>query len=266
MAYPEPGYTSYGGIQTTSGSYNVHVFLNSGSLILERNNSIVTYLVVGPGGSNQNLPAAWVIGGAGAGGVLFVETQSLSANSYDVIIGTGDSVGAANGNELNTSFNGIIAYRGGNGLSSGNGGCGGGGEVQNSPFTAFNGALGTAEQGYNGGNGVKGGTIATSKAGGGGGAGGIGGNAADAATGLGGSGRSIFLSGSSQTYSVGGEGAVGTTSDGTSNISYGSGAGGVKFGTSTVSSNGKNGIVIIKVLTERNDTKVFSIENDSFLR
>lgn len=238
---------SSGGEPFTSGTYRIHEFYGTGSsLSIQYNNTEVTYLIVGPGGNNPDMEPTtdWVAGGAGGGAVIFIETSSLNAGVYPVVVGTcGDTPLQRYGNGLDSSFNGLTALRGGDGNSE-VGGCGGGGVGALTAPTGP-GAVGGANSGsygYSGGRGYDG---TTKRAGGGGGgAGGAGGNAGDSTKGASGIGRTIFISGSAKLYSPGGQGA-GHSSDGATTDAVGAGAGGSYNGDELPL--GRSGIVIIKV-------------------
>jgi hypothetical protein len=239
---------------TTTGTSNFTVS-SAGS------EGIVEYLVVAGGGSGGGQIEA---GGGGAGGML-TGSATVTATSYDIIVGAGGIAPQARTqgqNGSNSSFGSFATATGGGGgganisstLSSGaNGGSGGGGggyagtpDVPQPP-----GGLGTSGQGNNGGFGD------SNVGGGGGGAGAAGANSneAQAINGNGGIGRQSAITGTNQYYAGGGGGGSGgvvglgglggggnATVNGVNNTGGGGGGGaGTTFG-----GNGGSGIVILR--------------------
>jgi len=177
---------AYGGIVSTSGSYTVHAFTSSGTFTTTQTLT-VDYLIVAGGGS----AGAGASGsGGGAGGVRLFTSQTLSAGTYAIIVGSGGGasyiVGGTNGND--SSAFGYTSTGGGCGASSytakvaGSGGSGGGastgsGTYGNPGTGTYVGGSGNSPstspvQGYRGGH-I---TVSSSSTGGGGGAGGVGGD------------------------------------------------------------------------------------------
>jgi hypothetical protein len=236
--------------------YKSYVFTENGSITIPSDNTTVDVLIVGGGGSGgsmtanryfnnhsqQNVDSSSYGGGGGAGGVINT-TITLSGDTYPIVVGAGglasgfDNEGQGTsyrkstpGNDgTNSSFNGLVAYKGGKGSNQngnsggppggGNGsyGSGGGGSSGLNGIFApgssiANGGVATTGQGYNGGNGDNGG----SSVGGGGGGG------------AGGPGQNANASGSWNTGADGGPGISSTIRDGS--LSYyaaGGGGGGV---------------------------------------
>ena len=257
-----------GQIVTTDGTYWYHAFTASGTFTPS---TAITadYLVVAGGGGGSR-------GGGGAGGLRSTVTAtggggslesalSLSANTaYSVVIGAGgagDAGASATGkNGSDSVFSSITSTGGGagsaDGLAAVSGGSGGGAAT-----SGYNGAAGTTNQGYAGGNGF--GSSTTRGGGGGGGAGAVGTNGSSATGGAGGAGVSISAlatatNTSVSNYYAGGGGAWGWTTKGsggsgggggasatdgtagTANTGSGGGAGGNNGGA------GGSGIVIIR--------------------
>jgi hypothetical protein len=213
----------------------------------------VEYLIVGGGGGGGN---GYDTGGGGGGGGGMVLTGTLSIipnTTYSVTVGGGGSGGANartnnNGADGNSSiFHTITALGGGFGKGSRTqtGASGLGGDGASNPTTASIGGSGGGNQG----------TLVGGCGGGGGGAGGDGTNGIGAVNspgsgGTGGIGVSSSISGSSQTYGVGGNGARGNTNvsgtNGGANTGNGGSAGSHTSGFSNGGGNGGSGIVIIK--------------------
>jgi mucin-19 len=262
-----PSFSATGGTITESGGKTIHTFTSSGAFVVSGGAGEVECLVIaggGGGGTNHG-------GGGGAGGLLYGTSFSVSSTSYPVVVGSGGATAIAyppanaNGsNGSNTTFSGpfgtATATGGGGGGSRGSsydatgsaGGSGGGGGWPETG-TSYPGGPGTQAPQVSGtltGYGFAGGN-ASNNGGGGGGAGGLGGNAPGTISppsgGNPGPGRSYSISGSSVTYSVGGQGG---TYPGWSNPSPpaapGAGSGGNggagAYGRGT---NGQDGIVII---------------------
>lgn len=252
-----------------TGTYYVHTFLSNSSLICSQAGTATT-LVVGGGGGGGSMS-----GGGGGGGVIYNESITLSATTYNIVVGTGGNrtLNATNswlGTLVNASFGGAGALGGGGAGVAYTGGSGGGG---GSTTANLVGAAGTAGQGYNGGN-------ASSQSGsyssaGGGGCGGSGANVASASAngGNGGTGCSYSINGSSVCYAGGGGGHAGSTysagtgscgggngstastvdgkvavagSHGTNGTGGGGGGGGTVVGVQSLTGySGGNGIVIV---------------------
>ncbi len=246
--------TITGGTITTSGSYRIHTFTSSGSFATDRNSLSVEYLLIGGGGAGGDD----IGGGGGAGGVLS-GTQSLSSQSYSVIIGAGGAAsigfeGSGQGIDGNnsTAF-GLTAFKGGagggEGSSNANGGSGTYGSGGGGGYSTGSAGSGTSGQGNSGGNGASGN---------GGGGGGAGGSGSTGAPGHGGPGilNSILGTnyywgggGGGNSYSAqlsgdGGIGGGGGGSTATNSGSGGAGAGGgsaLNNGAAGIHSGGKGG-------------------------
>jgi len=267
---------AFGGDEVrTDGTYWYHTYRSSG-IFAPMQNLTCDYLVVAGGGAGGSTYA----GGGGAGGLRSSVTSTggggslesalaLNAgNSYTVTIGAGGVQETGAGGRGNNSVFATITSTGGGGgagysgsayESSLTGGSGGGGAM-GGPHSQNNGAAGTTNQGYAGGNGQ-----AAGYGGGGGGAGVVGVNATTSAGGAGGAGVSFSITGSSVTYAGGGGGGgelsnagaggsggggAGTTgtntaTSGTANTG-GGGGGGAQGSTQLRGGAGGSGIVIVR--------------------
>lgn len=112
-----------GGTTTDVSNYNgtgqtwrVHQFSSNGTLNVTSAGSPFRVLMVGGGGSGGGPVGFGQGGGGGSGGVVFRESQTLSAQSYSIVVG-----GA--GSNTNTTAFSLTALAGG----AGNGGSGGSG-------------------------------------------------------------------------------------------------------------------------------------------
>jgi hypothetical protein len=206
-------------LTVTAGAYSISVTITP-SFTCE-------VLIIAGGGSGGNHSTTNANGGGGAGGVRQV-TASLASGSYAVAIGGGGSA-IANSTALNgvkgssSSLGSYIAEGGGGGGSSGvafsaasqNGGSGGG-----NAYNQTGGGLGTAGQGYNGGQ-----TSTTWTGAGGGGAGAVGQNGSGSSPGgNGGIGITNTWTGST-LYLAGGGGGSGNSSERAGDGFYGGGRG-----------------------------------------
>lgn len=196
----------------------------------------VEYLVIAGGAGGGN---GFASGGGGAGGyrcsvpgessggLSSAEPILVLGGTYSIAVGAGGAL-AANG--ANSTFASIVSVGGGRGSGSITpgalvGGSGGGGSASSNP-----GAGGTANQGFNGGNGL---TIsAANPAGGGGGAGMAGVNATSNNAGNGGDGISSSITGTAVTRGGGGGGGMTDVP----NRGFGGAGGGGIGGTITESS------------------------------
>ena len=262
-----------GGDVYSDATYWYHAFTMSGNFVPNQTLSC-DYLVVAGGGSGGGASNAsgGQAGGAGAGSLVAQTSQTLTANTYPVLIGGGGAkvltVSLDGNNGTASTFNGLSATGGGGGggyqRAGVNGGSGGGGGGDGSGTRS--GGTGTT-----GGN--NGGTANTSdyNSAGGGGAGGTGGNSA---TGTGGVGSSTYSSWGLATntgqnvggtyYYAGGGGGGGYARAGGTGGSGGGGAGGTNSprsdavagtvntggggggGANTDSQAGGSGIVIVR--------------------
>jgi len=140
--------TATGGTVTESGDYKVHIFTGDGCFsVSQLGNSptvptggpnVVDYFVVGGGG----------VRGGGAGGFRLSNSQGLpgpttsplatptgitvTATSYPVTVGAGDTSPTASGAGSPSNFSTITSAGGGSGPPTGNGGSGSGNQVYTS--------------------------------------------------------------------------------------------------------------------------------------
>lgn len=126
-AIPAPKATG-GNLVYSDSRYWYHVFNTSGSFIPYTSLTCDYLIVAGGGGSNGTAG-----GGAGAGGYRSFTSQSLTAQTYPVVVGSGGSRGVPDGATQggSSSFNGSTSAGGGTGGNhrangGGNGGSGGG--------------------------------------------------------------------------------------------------------------------------------------------
>ena len=99
-----------GGIITNYSNYSINTFLSSGTLSITRNTT-ADFLIVGGGGGGGGQTHNG--GGGGAGGVVIATNQSLTAGSYNVVVGNGGDGDALSGSD--STFNGFVAKGGGGG-------------------------------------------------------------------------------------------------------------------------------------------------------
>jgi hypothetical protein len=251
-------------------------------------------VIAGGGGGAGNIG-----GGGGAGAVVHIPSGTLSAGSYNIIVGNGGgSSSGASVNGYNSSISGsfgtIIAEGGGGvtaGFVDGDGRIGGsgGGASANNGILNLGGAAGTSSSlgGFTGfiyGN--RGGNNTTTRSGGitnaagGGGAGGAAPdtNANGSAAGNGGAGILITITGNNVYYggggggagnaAIGGRGGIGGGGDGVreNRVGYpgapntGGGGGGGGF-SAYFGGFGGSGVVIIKYLRSANLTNNYKIGN-----
>lgn len=265
-----------GGAISFANGYWVHSFTGSGTFYAQEDIDCQYLVVAGGGGGGLSYG-----GGGGAGGYrssVFGELSGAnsslertlpikSGRGYNVVVGSG---GAPNISGSNSAFDSIASIGGGRGGSYGvnpsSGGSGGGGGSAEGAMPQNNGAAGTSNQGFAGGNGI---VNLNLPAGGGGGASSVGVNATSSAGGNGGSGLASTVTGSpvlragggggSMYYATGGGNATpGTGGSGgggtggtmvplvggaSATANTGSGGGG---GNATVAGAGGSGIVIIR--------------------
>jgi hypothetical protein len=241
-----------GGTITTVGSYKIHTFNADGNFVVSSVPASATLdilMVGGGGGGGATSRNNCGHGGGGAGGLIYRTSQTITAGTYAVVIGTGgigcinDSTNpkanATNGN--NTTFNGLTAL-GGGGANCGNadvrpasnGGSGGGGQ-HSGTSTNFAGGNALQPGSASGGFGFKGGDGPLSSAGspcwyggGGGGAGAAGTNGSANVVAPGGIGKQYDISGTSSYYAGGG--GAGACEGGCSDSNGGLGGGGLGTG------------------------------------
>ena len=224
-----------GGIVSSDGTYNYHMFPFSGTFTPTTAISADVLVIAGGGGANA--------GGGGAGGVLYSASQSLST-AQTITIGAGGVGGTGGypvgpGNNGGNSYCGSLTATGGGGgggynssatLGAGNNGGSGGGAGTNATGGTANAGIGTSGQGNNGGVSTFGTTAPYSGAGGGG-AGGVGGTTAAAdRAGLGGIGTVTFASWANATQT------------GANNGYYAGGGGGGSYGLYSGSTPGTGGL------------------------
>jgi hypothetical protein len=263
-----------GGIVSSDGTYNYHMFPFSGTFTPTTAIS-ADYLVIAGGGGG-----GYAAGGGGAGGYrtsIGGSPLSLTAQAYTVTIGAGGTGGVGSGgvtstqntNGGNSVFSTITSSGGGRGANydtAGNtgftGGSGGGGGNGGNGGAGNSGSYSPVE-GYAGGSGT------TSFGGGGGGAGAVGGNGVDPNAGNGGAGSNSAsawaiatqtgvngyyagggggrgTNGGAGGLGGGGVGCSGSSASGTAGI-VNTGSGGGSGGNSpAVGGNGGSGLVIIR--------------------
>lgn len=245
-----------GGIVTSDSTYYYHTFLGSNTFT-PLQSLTADVLMIGGGGSGSyhgpGVPYADTAGG-GAGGLRVLTSQSLTAQSYPIVIGAGGSGGSGvSGNA--TTFNSLSAAGGGGGGiwvggAGSTGGSGGGGAGSYSGIGTRAGGAGNTpstspSQGNNGGNGYD--NNPTPAGGGGGGAGAAGDNASSGVGGNGGIGATSAtlnaigsatstgqLSGGNYYYAGGGGGATRGSTQGTGGLGGGTAGAGLdnSYGTS----------------------------------
>lgn len=242
LAYSTNAGTDVFTVASTAGWYNgMAIKLETASLP-----PTLTYLIVAGAGGAGFTDLANNGGGAGGAGGLKTGTSTGAITSYPIVIGNGGAASAvasstgATGQD--SSFNSITSHGGGGGgSSSASGGAGGAGGSGGGGYPGIAGGAGTGGEGSNGGAGGTGGP--QNRGGGGGGAGGAGQTGSPSGTGAGGVGTSSSITGSSVTYSAGGNGTSGTSG------SANTGNGGGGSSTNSVGGNGGSGIVIVSYVT-----------------
>jgi hypothetical protein len=234
-----------GGIVTSDATYWYHTFEMSGNFI--PNQSLTCDYLVLAGGGGGGVPG----GGGGAGGYRSSVTAtggggtlpsalSLTAQTYQVLVGGGGAVATSG---APSSFATVSTSGGGRGgalnQNGTSGGSGGGAGANSAVGASYSGGGGTLNEGYGGGSTPGSGN---SPSGGGGGAGGVGGNGNPSGPvgGIGGVGVASVISGTSITRGGGGGGSVGIGSV-AGTASGGGGAGGSGFGNATSGTQGTGG-------------------------
>tara|TARA_Y100000590_G_scaffold190629_1_gene216971 strand:+ start:3217 stop:4215 length:999 start_codon:yes stop_codon:yes gene_type:complete len=243
--------TSMGGIITVDGARKIHTFKQSGTFTPHFSGTVDFLVVAGGGGGGNGWQSQWRGGGGGAGGLRtsYGPTSggggspesklSVTAwNDYTVIVGAGGDGYGSNGND--SSFHTIAAAGGG----------GGGNSIQGPSGAQFHNGLGL-RGGSGGGSAGGNGTASAGRANQG--YGGSGGNPVGYAAGNGGGagvgntnagGLAVSISGTSVTYSQGGDGGGGEDSQPRTSTGNDGWGGDGSSGTST-GHNGNSGIVII---------------------
>jgi hypothetical protein len=232
------------------GTYWYHTFLTTGAFIPQSSLSCDVLVVAGGGGGAYGGGGGGAAG-AGAGGLVYLSSQSLTNISYNVTIGAGGTGGTSGTtlgtNGVNSQLGSLTAAIGGGfgardtGTGTGNGANGGSGGGGGAGIGGTGGTGGTGSQGSNGGNGTN------WAGGGGGGSGAVGANATSGTSvtaigGAGGIGSNTYSSwatatstGVSGRYAGGGGGASGTTS---ASVAGGTGGGGASGGSATAGTAG----------------------------
>jgi hypothetical protein len=253
-----------GGTETTYGSYKVHTFLTSGSLVVT--NVPLTFtadvLVVGGGGAGgSGNSGAYEAGGGGAGGMLVVPNHPISSGTFTVTVGNG---GTADTTTIPLNYGGhselatptpIRAEGGGAGGMNavnpgGYGGSAGGNRRDGTTPTPVaanrvagpapsNPAPATPGQGNGGGTAYASG--ADSGGGGGGGAGGAGGAGGTNTGGPGGVGAPNNYRTGSPVFYAGGGGGIGFSQTSGPSGGNGGGGGGGTTGTPGTTNTGGGG-------------------------
>ena len=224
-----------GGIVSSDGTYNYHMFPYSGTFTPTQNISVDYLVIAGGGGAGFSRGGGGGAGGlrstvgATGGGGSLESALSLTANTgYTVTVGAGGAGGTSgssySSSGSNSVFSTITSTGGGKGADANEnnqatGGSGGG--RQNSGTVQS----GTTNQGYAGGNGQDG---PSNAGGGGGGAGAVGGNASSGIGGNGGAGVQIT------TFAT-------ATQTGANNGYYAGGGGGGRNSAGTPSTGGIGG-------------------------
>jgi hypothetical protein len=143
-----------GGIVSSDGTYNYHMFPYSGTFTPTTAISADVLLIAGGGGGGS----AQGGGGGGAGGVRLHTTQSLTATGYTVTVGAGGT--GSGGSGVDSSFTGLTSASGGSGGGAGNGGNGGASGAPTS-FAGGTGNVGNKRAGGGGGSGAVGANAGT---------------------------------------------------------------------------------------------------------
>ena len=252
-----------GGIVSSDGTYNYHMFPFSGTFTPTTAISADVLVIAGGGGG----AALTGRGAGGAGGLLYHSSQSLTATGYTVTVGAGGTADNSGGNSQFGSLTASVGggYGAGSAARGSNGGAGGSGGGSN-----FAGTGGTATSGQ--GNAGGGSTSSPNYGGGGGGgAGAVGGTGTTSNGGAGGNGINTYLSfatatqtganngyyaagGGAGIYSGGtaGQGGLGGGGNGSANTAVGTnaitntGSGGGGGSQSYNGGNGGSGLVIIR--------------------
>ena len=141
-----PGAEVTGGTKTTNGSYTVHTFTSSGSLVVTGVDlPSVQYLVVGGGGAGGSGNYTGAAGG-GAGGVVssvpgkpgggpvneVTPAVPMTEGSYSMTVGDGGFIPGPAESPQTTGYNGnpsVLSYNGGTIIALGGGGGGGYGKA-----------------------------------------------------------------------------------------------------------------------------------------
>jgi len=253
-----------------------------GRVILSAPVSMEMLLVAGGGSGGGTGTEPYVRGGGGGAGGLIHQTTTVTAGTYDVVVGLGGTFGQPAGRSgQNTTAFGLVAIGGGGGSSNTTGNTASGGSGGGASGPSQFGAAGTSGQGYKGGDQLATGNVWG--AGGGGGAGAAGGNAGNSTGGgNGGNGLQFDISGELLYYAGGGGGGEqtigfpglgGAGGGGKGGYAYpgtagtdglGGGGGGAGYGGSAdnrPAGSGGSGVVILKYLTTE-DSKVTLVNGE----
>ena len=246
-----------GGTKTTgsgpASGYTIHTFTSPGSFTVSSGSNNIQYLVVAGGGGGVQAEGNQNAGGAGGGGFrtnvpghpLAGSALLVGPGSYSIQVGSGGPnfhwTSLPSGPSYNgqPSFIGSLITSDGGGASNTAGGSGGGGFAGPTPGAAGNTPPVSPPQGNPGGEGIP---YNNSSGSGGGGAGGAGQPASG--PGAGGPGSTIDITGSSGTYSAGGNGSQRGNAPTPANSGNGGPSNYSGAGTS-----GAPGIVIIRYLS-----------------
>ena len=141
---PRDALSATGGTKSTVGSYTLHTFTSSGSLVVSSGNDDVDFLIVGGGGAGGGgCPGG---SGGGGGGAVIYKTSfgRIEAGTYPVTVGAGGAETPGNGapparpgSDSAIAFPTTFTAAGGGGgvsqggtpLTAGQGGSGGGGST-----------------------------------------------------------------------------------------------------------------------------------------
>ena len=268
LSSPQAGDTVYNSDTGTIDFYNGSSWNASSGTTF---NATVEYLVIAGGGGGGTAGGSNDgTGGGGAGGYrnsYASETSGDNGSTETPLTCVPDgttytvTVGAGSANQGSDSvFSTITSLGGGYGGAyqrvATSGGSGGGGGLR-SNLSGSQPALGTANQGGDGGNAAPGSTNDMDAGGGGGGAGGNGGNAANYQGGNGGPGLASSITGTSVTRGGGGAGGAQSGNGGTGGTGGGGnkesngtantgGGGGGRDDSNTGRGNGGSGVVILR--------------------
>jgi hypothetical protein len=243
---------------TTVGdvTYRVHSFTTVGTtnfvVSSVGNLGPTEYLIVAGGGGGAGSFSNTTTGGGGGGGGFLTGSVNVTAQTYPIVVGGGGNAGFATNADMtnggNSSAFGLTAIGGGRGGSWDSstdtgrrafaGGSGGG---QADTAGIRTGGLGTAGQGFDGGEGPVYAGDTQMGSGGGGGAGSPGGNGNGSANGgAGGQGRISSITGTALIYAAGGGGGSGTGTGGAGTAGV-SGNGGAFLNNGTAGATNRGG-------------------------
>jgi len=130
--------TVTGGTITTYGSYKVHTFTSSGTLVLSGNTTVDALVVGGGGGGGDGAATGETGTGGGAGAMLTGTGLTMNAGSYTVTIGSGGAGGNGTWNTVSHGHWGTDTKLGGFIIAWGGGGGGGQSYLANSAYDNSN--------------------------------------------------------------------------------------------------------------------------------